>query len=68
MELLSTAFVQHLQEVLDQPGPVVSTVHTRPHPVTDAIGARSDLQHMEVTPGNRQHLAAQLHERLNRAA
>jgi nucleoside-triphosphatase len=67
MELLSPAFVRSLWRLLERPQPVVVTMHSRAHPVTDALRRRGDLELVEVTPANREGLAERLHQRLRGA-
>jgi nucleoside-triphosphatase len=64
MELLSAAFVRHLWELLDQPISVVMTMHSRPHPVTDELRARTEVEVVEVTPQNRSGLPEMVYARL----
>jgi nucleoside-triphosphatase len=64
MELLSPAFVACLDDVLERPGPVVATLHSYAHPVTDGLLARSDVEVIEVSPSNRDELPRALARRL----
>jgi nucleoside-triphosphatase len=64
MELLSPAFVRSLWRLLERPQPVVVTMHSRAHPVTDALRRRDDMELVEVTPANRESLPERLYQRL----
>jgi nucleoside-triphosphatase len=64
MELASAAFVDLLGQVMDRPAPVVATVHVHPHPVTDALLRRPDVQVIEVNSANRDELPERLLARL----
>jgi nucleoside-triphosphatase len=65
MELASKAFVALVQQVFEERGPVVATVHKQAHPTTDALKARPDVQVIEVTTANRDALPQLLLARLS---
>lgn len=44
MELLSDGFCRLLKECLSMPLPVVATVHSHPHPITDSLKRRKDIE------------------------
>lgn len=60
MELLSAAFREVVQAVLDSPKLVLATVMAGPQPWVDALKARSNVTLVEVTPANRQTLPDQI--------
>lgn len=60
MELASAAFCDVVESLFDAPQPVVATVHTRSHPVTDRLKRRSDVDLIEVRRENRDDLPDQL--------
>lgn len=64
MELLSTSFVSLVQRLLEEPAPIVMTLHSKPHPITDALRRRPDVEIVEVTRANRDRLVEILLERL----
>lgn len=64
MELASEAFAGLVTEAFDGAASVVATVHVHPHPFTDALKRRPDVELIEVTPENRDALPAMLVERL----
>jgi len=55
-QLSSARFVDVLTELLDGTNPILATVHTKPHPVTDAIKARRDVEVITVTQATRDAL------------
>lgn len=65
MELFSPAFIGSVNALLDQPIPLVATIHARQHPVTDAIKQRPDTEVLEVHPGHAEELLAHLTSRLS---
>ena len=65
MELFSPAFIGSVNRLLDQPVPLVATIHARQHPVTDAIKQRPDTELLEVQPGRADELLAHLTSRLS---
>ena len=66
MELFSVAFIGSVNWLLDQPVPLVATVHARQHPITDAIKQRPDIELLEVHLGHADELLAHLTSRLSR--
>jgi nucleoside-triphosphatase len=66
MELFSPAFIDSVNRLLDQPVPLVATIHARQHPVTDAIKQRPDTELLEIHPGHADELLAHLASRLSR--
>ncbi|MBT8226307.1 MAG: DUF2478 domain-containing protein [Dactylosporangium sp.] len=66
MELASDAFVAALPGLFALPVPLVATVHVHPHPVTDALLARPDVEVIQVTEANRDALPGILFDRLMR--
>jgi nucleoside-triphosphatase len=56
MELASAAFVSALRGLVDAGPALVATVHSRRHPVTDALKARPDVDVLEVSRANRDEL------------
>jgi len=64
MELFSLAFIGSFGQLLDQPIPLVATVHARQHPVTDAIKQRPDTELLEVHPGHADELLTHLTSQL----
>jgi nucleoside-triphosphatase len=64
MELLSPTFIASFNGLLEQPVPLVATVHAHQHPVTDAIKQRPDIELLEVDPHHADELLAHLASRL----
>jgi nucleoside-triphosphatase len=64
MELASSAFVAAVRELFDRKRPVAATVHTFRHPFTDRLKARSDVELVRLTRGNRDSLPEEIVERL----
>jgi len=64
MELLSPAFVDSFEQLLDHAIPLVATIHSRPDPITDAIKRRPDIELHEVHPGEVDKLCTHLVSRL----
>ena len=60
MELASDAFVRAVLALLDRNRAVVASVHSRSHPVTDALKRREDVEVIEVSRGNRDDLPGRL--------
>lgn len=62
MELASERFREAVARLFERPVAVVATVHAHPHPFTDALKRRDDVELERVTPRNRdalpRHLAA----------
>jgi nucleoside-triphosphatase len=67
MELASDRFREALAGLLDRPVPVVATVQSASHPVTDALKRRRDVETMRVTTANRDELPELLAARLRSA-
>jgi nucleoside-triphosphatase len=65
MELFSSTFIDSVNRLLDEPVPLVATIHARQHPVTDAIKQRPDTELLEVRPGHADELLAHLTSRLS---
>jgi nucleoside-triphosphatase THEP1 len=65
MELLSQVFIGSFNERLEQPVPLVATVHARQHPVTDAIKQRHGIELLEVDPRRADELLARLASRFS---
>ena len=65
MELFSPTFIDSVTRLLDQPVPLLATIHTRQHPVTDAVKQRPDTEMLEVHPGHADELLAYLTSRLS---
>src|SRR5512142_2420939 len=66
MELASEPFRTLITEAFDGPAPVVATVHVHPHPFTDALKQRGDVEIFELTKDNRDELPGLLLARLTR--
>lgn len=64
MELASPAFAALVEEAMDAPVPVVATVHSQPHPFTDALKRRPDVQVLVVGEDSRDELPRRLMELL----
>jgi nucleoside-triphosphatase THEP1 len=60
MELFSDAFVIAFNRLLDQPIPLVATIHARQHPVTDLIKQRPGIELLEVHRDNADTLVTYL--------
>jgi nucleoside-triphosphatase len=56
MELASSLFREAFSELLEGPVPVVATVQSAPHPFTDALKRRRDIETLQVTTANRNEL------------
>jgi nucleoside-triphosphatase len=67
MELASEAFQQAVSALLDRPVPVVATVQSGSHPLTDALKRRRDVETLRVTNRTRDELPDLLFERLRSA-
>jgi nucleoside-triphosphatase len=65
MELFSHAFTGAFNRLLSQPIPVVATIHSRHHPVTDAIKQRPDVELLEVHQHNADELLVRLTAQLS---
>jgi nucleoside-triphosphatase len=64
MELASEAFRAAVSRLLEQPAPLVATVHVAGHPFTDALKRRPDAELVRVTVRNRGDLPERLAARL----
>jgi nucleoside-triphosphatase len=64
MELASDSFCRAVENLLATDTPVVATVHTKPHELTDALRHRPDLDLLAVTRDNRDRLPTELLTRL----
>jgi len=64
MELFSPAFIDSFNQLLGQAVPLVATIHARPHPVTDVIKQRSDIELLEVRSGHANELLTYVISRL----
>lgn len=60
MELFSEPFRRLLMKALEGTKPVIATIMSRPHPLTDSIKNRPDVQVVEITYSNRDHLAKEI--------
>jgi nucleoside-triphosphatase len=65
MELASEHFREAVSALFDEPLPIVATVHTYPHPFTDALKGREDVETLPVNSETRDRLPGQLAERLS---
>ncbi len=63
MELFSGRFQKAVVSALDSDKPVLATVMAQLDPFVDALKARADVQVVEVTSNNREHLAEELSAR-----
>lgn len=64
MELLAPSFRELVLACMDSPVPLVATVMLAPHPFTDRIKARPDVEVIEIGPYNRNRLPADLATKL----
>lgn len=60
----STAFVQAVQRLFGQDVPLVATVHTKAHPVTDALKRHPGVELLAVTRAAHEDLLARVTARL----
>jgi len=60
MELLSDRFSEAVLRALESGKRFLGTIMERPHPFADLIKARGDVKVIEVTPRNRDRLAAEI--------
>lgn len=67
MELFSDAFVRAVRHLFERDMTILATVHVKPHPVTDELKARADVEVVEVDQGNRTELRSWLDRRLRTA-
>jgi nucleoside-triphosphatase len=64
MELASVPFREAFSALLDRPVSVVATVQSAPHPYTDALKRRHDIETLRVATANRGELPELLAARL----
>jgi nucleoside-triphosphatase len=64
MELASERFTDAVVGLFDRPVPIVASVLTGRHPVTDALKRRPDVETVRLTAGNRDRLPEELAKRL----
>jgi nucleoside-triphosphatase len=64
MELESSRFRQAVETLFETSVPLVATVHLHPHPFTDALKHRADVDLVRVTAKNRDALPQDLAARL----
>jgi nucleoside-triphosphatase len=64
MELASKPFRQAVAALFDRPIPVIATVQSAPHPFTDDLKRRRDVETVRVTAANRNELPDRLASRL----
>ncbi|MFL5377281.1 MAG: NTPase [Thermoleophilaceae bacterium] len=64
MELASLSFREAFSALLDRRVPVVATVQSAPHPFTDVLKRRRDIELLLVTTANRDELPELLAARL----
>ena len=60
MELASDAFRHAVTALVERDLSMVATVQASPHPLTDGLKERSDVQRIPVSPGNRDRMAEEL--------
>jgi nucleoside-triphosphatase len=60
MELASEAFRNAVTALFERDLSIVATVQASPHPLTDDLKERSDVQRVPVSPGNRDRLPEEL--------
>ncbi|MGH3821432.1 MAG: nucleoside-triphosphatase [Pseudonocardiaceae bacterium] len=60
MELASAGFAKSIEAIFAHPADVVATVHVNPHPVTDALKRRKEIELITVAEVNRDDLPRQL--------
>jgi nucleoside-triphosphatase len=60
MELASDAFRHAVTALVERDLSMVATVQASPHPLTDGLKERSDVQRIPVSPGNRDWLPEEL--------
>lgn len=64
MELASARFCEVVLDLFEGDVPIVATVHTFRHPLTDALKARPDVSTVRLTAANRDRLPEELASRL----
>jgi nucleoside-triphosphatase len=67
MEMYSEGFREIVLRALRSESPVLGTILRRPHPFADSVKAMPGIQLLEVTPSNRDRLAAGILEMLCQA-
>lgn len=60
MELASDAFRHAVTALFERDLSIVATVQASPHPLTNGLKERSDVQRVRVSPGNRDRLPQEL--------
>jgi nucleoside-triphosphatase len=60
MELASERFTEAVRELFDGTAPIVATVHTARHPVTDELKRRRGVETMRLTANNRDALPEEI--------
>jgi nucleoside-triphosphatase len=60
MELASDRFREAVLALMQEPVPVVATVHTARHPFTDALKRRPEVSTVKLTAANRDRLPEEL--------
>lgn len=68
MELASADFAQSIETIFAHPANVVATVHVNPHPLTDELKHRKEIELITVTEVNRDDLPHQLFRQLTEVA
>jgi nucleoside-triphosphatase len=66
MELASRPFRDTVVALFDRPVPIVATVQSSRHPLTDALKRRPDVEALRLTRANRDRLPGEIAERLGR--
>jgi nucleoside-triphosphatase len=64
MELASERFREAVLALFDSDVPIVATVHTFRHPLTDALKRRPDVSTIRLSAANRDRLPSEVAERL----
>ena len=65
MELASERFREAITALLERPVPLVATVHSHRHPVTDRLKRRPDVEVIRVTKSTRDRLPEEVAARLD---
>jgi nucleoside-triphosphatase len=68
MELASARLCEAVLPLFDNGPPMVATVHVFPHPFTDALKRRDDVESVLANKATRDKLPTELAERLRRSA
>jgi len=66
MELALRPFRDTVVALFDRPVPIVATVQSSRHPLTDALKRRPDVEALRLTRANRDRLPGEIAERLGR--